>query len=155
MAERCSWSDRVAGLVDGPGDETARHMESCPSCRAEGAAHDELVAAFRGAARPALSPHFRPQLMRRLKEERRRRHELRRRLVALRLYWLCAAIACAAVIVHLGWLPSDPALRAPVLLAIALFAVPIGALLIALRTNPVELVIRTLTGGMEEPASGL
>lgn len=155
MAERCSWSDRVVGLVDGPGEETARHIESCPGCRAQRAAHDDLVAAFRGAARPALSPHFRPQLMRRLKEERRRRHEIRGRLVALRLYWLCAAIACATVIVHLGWLPSDPTLRTPVLVALAVFVVPIGALLIALRTNPVDLVIRTLTGELEERASGL
>jgi anti-sigma factor RsiW len=145
MAERCPWTERVINAA-GPLDaEVARHVESCAECGAERFAHDELLAAFRGLPRPALPPHFRPHLMVRLETERRRRKISRRRLGALRLYWLAASVICSAVLANLTWSSPNPMQQAPVLFGIAAFVVPIAILLIAIRTNPFELILQTLT----------
>ncbi len=149
MAERCSWSERVITAAE-PFDADVRdHLASCPRCAAERQAHDGLLGAFRGIARPALSPHFRPQLMARVEKERRRKKIARRRLVTLRLYWIAASVVCAAVLANLTWSSSEVATRAPVLFAIAAFVAPIAVLLIALRTDPFELILQTMTDTAE------
>ena len=150
MAERCPWIDRVINATDSLDVEAARHVESCAECGAERFAHDELLAAFRGLARPVLSPHFRPHLMVRLETERRRRKIARRRLGALRLYWLAASVICSAVLANLTWSSPTSMQQAPVLFGIAAFVVPIAILLIAIRTNPFELILQTLTAAAED-----
>lgn len=144
MADRCSWADRVVDSADSASDDVLRHLRSCPECQAERMAHEELLTAFRGTARPALSPHFRPQLMGRLEAERRHRKLMRRRFAILRSYWIFAAIVCAAVIGNLAMSSLDALQQVPVLFAAALFALPICVVLIALRINPAELVLHTL-----------
>jgi anti-sigma factor RsiW len=154
MAEKCSWTDRVITAGDSIDGEMLRHLESCSVCRAERFAQDELVAAFRGAARPALSPHFRSQLMGRITEERRRKRSMRRHLALLRLYWIFAAIVCGAVIINLTWVSPAALQSAPTLLAVALFALPICLVLIAIRVNPVELVFHALIGTADRSLPG-
>ena len=149
MAEKCPWIERVIDAADPLDAEVARHLESCAECGAERFAHDELLASFRGLARPALSPHFRPQLMVQLETERRRKRIARRRLVTLRLYWAAASVVCAAVLANLTWSSSASVQQVPVLFGIAAFVVPIGILLIAIRTNPFELILQTLAGTTE------
>ena len=83
--------------------------------------------------------------MARVKTERRRKEMARQRLIALRLYWVVASLVCAAVLANLTWSSSDAVRQTPVLFAIAAFVVPIALLLIALRTNPFELILQTMT----------
>lgn len=149
MAERCAWADRVITAGDSADEELLRHLESCSACRAERLAHDELTEAFRGTVRPALAPHFRSQLMTRIAEERRRQRSVRRRLTLLRSYWILAAMVCGAVIAKLGVSSSGAPQHAPVFFAFVLFAIPICVLLIAIRTNPVDLVFNTLMGTVD------
>ena len=149
MAEPCPWSERVINAAEPIDDDIRHHLESCTECAAERLAHGELLGVFRGIARPALSPHFRPELMARVKKERRRKEMARRRLLALRLYWVAASVVCAAVLANLTWSSSDAVRQMPVLFAIAAFVVPIALLLIALRTNPFELILQTMTGTAE------
>ena len=144
MAERCPWSECVINAAEPIDADIQHHLEICTECAAERQAHDELLGAFRGIARPALSPHFRPQLMGRVAKERQRMKMTRRRLFALRLYWIVASVACAAVIANLTWSSSHALTQTPVLFAIAAFVVPIALLLIAIRTNPFELILQTM-----------
>jgi hypothetical protein len=146
--------------------ERMTKMESDPSVATENHQLDDLllnleereprssnpaaaVMWIRLIARPALSPHFRPQLMARVKKEQRRKEMARQRLIALRLYWVVASLVCAAVLANLTWSSSDMVRQTPVLFAIAAFVVPIALLLIALRTNPFELILQTMTGTAE------
>ena len=154
MAERCPWIERVINADASLDAEVARHVESCAECSAERFAHDELLAAFGGLARQALSPHFRPHLMVQLETERQRKRIARRRLVTLRLYWLAASVVCAAVLAHLTWSSPTSMQQAPVLFGIAAFVVPIAVLLIAIRTNPFELILQTATGAAENSLMG-
>ena len=146
MAERCPWTERVINAGDELDADVRHHVESCTGCAGELEIHDELVAAFRGIVRPAFSPHFRPQLMVRVAEERRRKKIARRRLAILRSYWLVASVVCAAVLANLTWSSSDAMTQTPVLFAIGVFVVPIALLLIAIRTNPFELILQTMMG---------
>jgi anti-sigma factor RsiW len=149
MADQCPWNERVITAAEPFDADVQDHLASCARCVAERQAHDELLGAFRGIARPALSPHFRPQLMARVEKERRRKKIARRRLVTLRLYWIAASVVCAAVLANLTWSSSDAVKQTPVLFAIAAFVVPIALLLIALRTNPFELILQTMTGAAD------
>jgi anti-sigma factor RsiW len=151
MGESCPWTERVIEAADGHDPEVADHLGVCTECRAELSAHEELLQTFRGQVRPALSPHFNTQLMARVEKERRRQRIVRRRLMVLRLYWLAASVLCAAVFAHLAVSSPAGGPSAPVLLAIALFVVPMAALLIAIRTDPFELILRAMTG---TPVSG-
>ena len=144
MAEECPWIDRVINAADSLDVEASRHAESCPECGAERLAHDELLAAFRGLARPALSPHFRRHVMAQLATERRRKSVARRRLIALRLYWMAASVICAAVLANLTWSSPAGISQATVLFGIAAFVVPIAIVLLAIRTDPFELILQTL-----------
>ena len=146
MADRCAWAERVIMVADPADQEVLRHMEACSECRAERFAHDELVAAFRGTTRPALSPHFRSHLMARIAQERQRRALARRHLTILRLYWVFAAVVCCVVLANLGLSSAHALQQAPLLFAVGLFVLPICAVLIAIRFNPVELLLRTLMG---------
>jgi anti-sigma factor RsiW len=147
MADSCPWIERVMN-ADSHDEEVARHVESCATCGAERLAHDELLSTFEGLARPALTPHFRPRLMAQLETERRRKRIARRRLVTLRLYWLAASVICCAVLAHLLSSPASMQ-QAPVLFGFATFVLPIAVLLIAIRTNPFELILQTLSGAAE------
>jgi len=149
MAERCPWAERVVDAAEPFDEEVRHHLSSCAECAAERGTHDGLRGAFRGLARPALSPHFRSQLMVRVAEERRRKKIARRRLAALRLYWIAASVICAAVLANLTWSSSASVMQTPVLFAVAVFVVPIAILLLALRTNPFELILQTLAGNVE------
>ena len=147
--EGCSWIERVIDADASLDAEVAHHLESCAECAAERLAHDELLSALEGLARPALTPHFRPHLMAKLETERRHKKVARRRLVTLRLYWLIASVICSAVLANLLWSSPASMQQAPVLFGIAVFVVPIAALLIAIRTNPFELILQTLSGAAE------
>jgi len=149
MAERCPWTERAINGGDELDADVRQHVEGCTDCAAELEIHDQLVAAFRGIARPALSPHFRPQLMVQVARERPRKKIARRRLAILRAYWLAASVVCAAVLANLTWTSSDAMTQTPVLVAIGVFVVPIALLLIAIRTNPFELILQTLSGTNE------
>jgi anti-sigma factor RsiW len=149
MAERCLWSERVVDAAEPIDTDIRHHLESCTECAAERQAHDELLGAFRGVARPALSPHFQVQLMVRVAKERRRKKMARRRLLALRLYWVVASVTCVAVLANLTWSSSDVIKQTPVLFAIAAFVVPIALVLIAIRTNPFVLILQTISGAEE------
>jgi anti-sigma factor RsiW len=149
MAERCPWSERIIDATDAGDAEVIKHLDSCAECRAERVAHDSLLEAFRGHARPAFSPHFLPQLMARAKKERRRKRIVRRRLIVLRLYWLAASAVCAVVLSNLTLFSSTEVIQTPLLFAVAMFAVPIAILLVAIRTDPFELILRTMTGTAE------
>ena len=146
MAEPCPWNERVINAAAPFEADVQHHLASCAECSAERYAHDELLGAFRGIARPALSPHFRPQLMARVDKERWRKRIVKRRLVTLRLYWIAASVVCAAVLANLTSSSSDAVTQTPVLFAIAAFVVPIALLLIAIRTNPFELILQTMMG---------
>ena len=150
MAKTCPWTERVINAADSPDAEVAGHLETCPECGTERFAHDQLLEAFSGVTRPALSPHFRPQLMAQLETERRRKRIARRRLVALRLYWLAASVICAAVLANFTLSSSTSILQAPALFGIAAFVLPIAILLIAIRTNPFELILQTMTPTVED-----
>ena len=65
--------------------------------------------------------------------------------ITLRLYWLAASVVCSAVLANLTWSSPTSLQQAPVLFGIAAFVVPIAVLLIAIRTNPFELILQTLT----------
>lgn len=149
MPNDCPWIERVINAGASLDAEVARHLESCAECAAERLAHDALLSAFRGLARPALSPHFRPHLMAKLETERRRKKIARRHLAVLRLYWLMASVICSAVLANLFWSSPASMQRAPVLFGIAVFVIPVAVLLIAIRTNPFELILQTLTGTAE------
>jgi anti-sigma factor RsiW len=149
MAERCPWTERVLGAAEPVGADVRHHLETCTDCAAERQIHDELVGAFRGIARPALGPQFHPQLMARVAEERLRKKNVRRRLAVLRVYWLAASVVCVAVLANLTWSSPAAVTQTPVLFAIAAFVVPIALLLMALRTNPFELILQTLMGTAE------
>ncbi len=146
MAEPCPWNERVVAATEPLDTDMTDHLGSCADCAAVRRAHDELLGVFKGIARPAPSPHFRAQLMARVAIERRRKKLARRRAVILRLYWLVASLVCAAVLAHLTWPLSGAVVQAPILFAIAAFVVPIALLLIALRTDPFELILQTLSG---------
>ena len=149
MVERCLLSERVINAAEPIDADIRHHLESCTECAAERQAHGEILGAFRGVARPALSPHFQAQLMGRVAKERRRKKMARRRLLALRLYWVVASVACVAVLANLTWSSSDAIKQTPVLFAIAAFVVPIALVLIAIRTNPFELILLTMTDSAE------
>jgi hypothetical protein len=87
--------------------------------------------------------------MAQLETERRRKKLVRRRLVTLRLYWLAASVICSAVLANLLWSAPASMQQAPVLFGIAIFLLPIAVLLIAIRTNPFELILQTLSGTAE------
>lgn len=149
MAERCPWIERVINDVEPFDPDVQDHLGSCAACAAERRVHEDLLGAFRGIARPTLSPHFRPQLMARIEEERRRKKIAHRRLATLRLYWVIASVVCAAVLADLTWSSSEVLTQTPVLFAIVAFVVPIALVLIAIRTNPFELILQTMMGSNE------
>jgi anti-sigma factor RsiW len=149
MADRCPWTERVLDAAECVEDDVRHHVETCADCAAEREIHNQLVGVFRGVARPTLSPHFRPQLMARVAQEKHRKKISRRRFVTLRLYWLVASVVCATVLADLTRSSSDALAQAPVLFAIAVFVVPIALLLIALRIDPFELILQTMTGTHE------
>jgi anti-sigma factor RsiW len=149
MPNDCPWIERVVNDAEPSDAEVARHLESCPTCAVERLTHDELLSAFEGLARPALTPHFRPHLMAKLETERRRKRIARRHLAVLRVYWLMASVICSAVLANLFWSSPASMQQAPVLFGIAVFVIPISVLLIAIRTNPFELILQTLTGTAE------
>ena len=136
MADTCPWSERVVNAGDPIDAEVSRHAETCVECGAELFAHDQLIASFRGVARPSLSPHFRSRMMARVEMERRRKKIVRRRLVTLRLYWLAASIVCAAVLANLTLSSSISVQQSPILFGLAAFVLPIAVVLVAIRTNP-------------------
>lgn len=146
MDDLCPWVDRVIGADASPDAEIADHVASCPHCSAERQAHEALIGAFRGIARPEPGPHFRSQLMARVANQRRRDRIARRRLLAMRVYWFAAAAVCAAVLVNLNWSTSTAMQNAIVLLAVAAFGVPVAAMLVVFRTDPFELILQTVTG---------
>ena len=84
-------------------------------------------------------------MMARVEMERRRKKIVRRRLVTLRLYWLAASIVCAAVLANLTLSSSISVQQSPILFGLAAFVLPIAVVLVAIRTNPFELILQTLT----------
>ncbi len=146
MDERCAWVDRVISATDSLDTEVEDHLAACPQCAAERQAHDALLGTFREIGRPALSPHFRPQLMARVANERRREQRVRRRLIAMRVYWFAAAVVCGAVLANLNWPTSNSLQQAAVVLAVVAFVAPIAAMLRVFRVNFFDLIFETLMG---------
>lgn len=146
MDERCAWVDRVIGSTDSVDAEVADHLASCLQCAAERQAHKALLGTFREIARPALSPHFRPQLMARVANERRREQRVRHRLLAMRAYWFAAAVVCGAVLANLNWPTSSSLQQTTVVLAVVAFVAPIAAMLRVFRVNFFDLIFETLMG---------
>lgn len=147
MDEPCPLTEE---LLEGHPDDSdpgfARHLSRCPECRRRGRVETRLREAFRGVARPSLSPHFPRQLRHRLHEERRRLAATRRRRRWMQLYWLAASLASAGAVSLAPW-PAEVlsgASGATLLLALTSVAAPVVLLLRACRADLVELILGTV-----------
>ncbi len=104
MESRCSEADvfdQKTGDIDGMLDMD--HIAECPQCARLMQGHQELTLAFKSTPRSTPSIYFDRKLSQRLHEERRREHQIRLRMIALRSYWFLAAVASFLILWLVPW----------------------------------------------------
>lgn len=120
----------------------------------QGPADQALREAFSGIAQPSLSLSFDKELRAKLAVERRRQRAARLWTRLQRIYWLFAGLSTAVILSHLHRpeLPhSEPWL--PVLALIITVALPVLLVMIAGRTDPIDLFLTTFEEAETPPTA--
>jgi len=125
-----------------------RHAARCPHCREQSEVDRELRQLFQGITAPVPSLDFNRKLRQRLRVERSRQRDYRRRLVVMQGYWIFAGLASVLVMMLTHWpnqLPSPLVLCSGGSVLVVALLTPL-ILFLSLGTDPLRLILGTLDG---------